>query len=129
MRQRVIQALRGLDPISVENPVHPGTPDVNHTGGWIELKAIEAWPVRPTTPLRIPHFTPEQRVWLTRRWRADRRAWLFILVANDWLLFEGETGARIVGHTPRADLLTHAIARWTPMLVDEQLRAAVSPKN
>lgn len=126
MRQRVITALRSLDPISVENVAHPGTPDVNCTAGWIELKCADAWPAREHTPLRLPHFTPEQRVWLLRRWRADRRAWLLLRVHNDWLLFTGEAAAQHVGRVSRGDLLRVASAHWYPVLDDNRLRVLLS---
>ena len=96
-----------LDPVRVENPLHPGTPDVNlSTGVWIELKCIAAWPVRDTTAVRIPHYTPQQRVWLYRRWIAAPGSTLLLLeVRSDrqWLLFDGDVAAKLVGRKNTAE--------------------------
>lgn len=95
-----------LDPVRVENPVGPGTPDVNLvTGAFIELKAIERFPVRASTIVRIQTYTAQQRVWLLRRWRAGGGAWLALYVASCrlWFLFDGEA-AQQVGRVPYADL-------------------------
>ncbi len=131
MRQRVILALKGMDPISVENFAHPGTPDINFTGGFIELKCCNEWPIRKTTPLRVPHFKPQQRVWLTRRWRTNQRAWMLLRVGRDhdavWMLLAGDRAADIVGTATKAVLMTSAIGLWMPHLIDEQLRALVHP--
>ena len=78
-----------LDPVRVENPIHPGTPDVNLVGRWIELKCIPAWPVRDTTVVRIPHYTPQQRVWLYRRTSAG----LELVLAVRHLFDAGENAA------------------------------------
>jgi len=89
-----------LDPVRVENPIHPGTPDVNTIGCWIELKCVEGWPVRESTPLRISHFVPAQRVWLYRRWKhAPGTTFLLLEVRAErqWLLFDGDVAAKIVG--------------------------------
>lgn len=58
----------------IENKLREGIPDVNFalthppTGrtvsGWCELKNIAAWPVRPATPLHIPHLKLEQVEWM-----------------------------------------------------------------
>ena len=111
MRQRVVKALKSLDAISVENSVYPGTPDVNYIGGWIELKWVRSWPKRESTPLRLPHFTPQQRVWLQRRERKGGHAFVFLQVANDYLLFDASTAADLLGETPRHELLEAAL--WT----------------
>lgn len=89
MRSTVVKVLKPFDAISVENPAYPGTPDVNSTLGWIELKEAKRWPRGAHTPLRLPHFTQQQRVWLTRRARVDRgRVWLLLKVGEEWLLYD-----------------------------------------
>jgi len=99
-----------LDPVRVENPIHPGTPDVNLANGfWVELKTIARWPARDTLLLRIKHFTPQQRVWLYRRWKyAPGSTYLLLEVRSErqWLLFDGDVAAKIVGRSTEA---THRV--------------------
>lgn len=111
MRRRVVRELRELDAVSVENPVHPGTPDVNFIGGWVELKWARRWPERGG-PLRLDHFTREQRVWLRRRWHRGGAAWLLLQVGREWMLFDGEVAAHVVGRSTRGELQRHAAAHW-----------------
>lgn len=103
-----------LDPVRVENPIHPGTPDVNLCNGiWVELKSIAGWPVRDTTNVRIPHYTPQQRVWLYRRWKfAPGSTFLLLEVraAQQWLLFDGDVAAKVVGRAPAVRHRTSARA-------------------
>ena len=109
----------GLDPVRVENSACPGTPDVNYTGGWIELKHENEWPKRVDTPLRVPHFTPQQRVWLIRRYLKGGRAFMLLRVKHDWLLFDGVTAAKIVGHLSKQELIMHALM-YCPGGIDRQ---------
>src|SRR5271170_1566795 len=98
---RPFLAAAKLDPVRVENPIHPGTPDVNLcTGLWIELKHLPKWPVRATTNVRISHFTSQQRVWLYRRWKSAPGSTLLLLEVGadrQWLLFDGDVAAKDVG--------------------------------
>jgi hypothetical protein len=105
-------AMEGLDPVRVENPALPGTPDVNYVEGWVELKSIHKWPVRSETPVRCEHFTPEQRVWLVRRCRAGGRAHLLVRVGQDILLFDGVTAALHFGKVNKSRLLELAVKVW-----------------
>lgn len=97
MWDKLGEAMReiNLDPIRVENPAHPGTPDVNFVQGWVELKFMPKWPDDSFRPVRLPHPPqPQQKVWLARRWHHGGPAWLCLLVGNhytgeDWLLFKG----------------------------------------
>lgn len=115
MRQRIVKMLTeaGLDAGSVENTAGPGTPDVQYVGGWAELKWIEDWPKRASTPVVIDHFTPQQRVWAIRRSIVDPGGiWLILQIekAKTWLLFRG-SDVREVGKTlTRIDLHRLAVA-------------------
>jgi len=104
---RPILVAAKLDPVRVENPIHPGTPDVNLADGrWIELKCIAEWPARTTSLVQIRHYTPQQRVWLYRRWRYVPGSTLLLLeVRTDrqWLLFDGDVAARVVGRSTTAE--------------------------
>lgn len=123
MRQHIIKVLRPFDAISVENSAYPGTPDIWFIEGGIELKWIREWPLKTETPVRIDHFTQQQRVWLKRRWHYGGNVWLLLCAQGDWLLFDGETAARHVGLVTKADLYRYAHSAWGhPGLDEEQLR-------
>jgi hypothetical protein len=118
-----------LDPVRVENPIHPGTPDVNLSDGkWIELKTVDRWPVRENTILRIGHYTPQQRVWLYQRWKYAPGSTLLLLEVRSerqWLLFDGDVAAKVVGRVTaaehranaRAQLDVHDLAELPKILV------------
>lgn len=131
-RQVVIKALNkaGLDACSVENPAYPGTPDVQHIDGWLELKWKEKWPAREDTAVRLPHFTPQQRCWLMRRHVACRKMFerrgtehglayllLYVEETREHLLFSGERAARYVGkdEATRAKLYEWALVQTTDL--------------
>jgi hypothetical protein len=123
MRNRVIRALKPLHAVSVENGCGPGTPDVNCTTCWIELKSLPAWPKRPETPVRIDHLTPQQRVWLWARDKAGGAAWLLLKVADDWLLFQPPvvTAPAFGREWPKQMLINVAAEIWFGGLVDAEL--------
>jgi hypothetical protein len=87
LRPRLVDL--SLDPVRVENMVERGTPDVNYTHGWIELKYLEAWPARETTKVALPKLEVWQVAWLMRRWGAGSLAWLMLRVEDQLLLFSG----------------------------------------
>jgi len=110
MRRPVVDALRNLDAIAVENSAYPGTPDVAYIGGWIELKESDEWPKRPTTPLRLPHFTKHQRAWIRRH--SHRGGTVFVLLKvgkKEWFLIDGVEAADKLGVSTRAQI--ESIAR------------------
>ena len=122
-RQRVIRALKPLHAIPVENPMRPGTPDVNYADGWIELKWLRRWPKRAETEVKIPHFTPWQRRWLEKRHAISKSGacWLILQVGREWMLFTGRDAAEYVGHLSRKGLYKVARARWPSGLKDKEL--------
>lgn len=129
MRARVIKALRSLDAIAVENSARPGTPDVNFSEGWVELKDMERWPKSMFTPLRVRHFTPQQRIWLARRYKKGGNVWLLLRVQNDWLLFDGQTAATHLGLRTRAELTALAHRVWHKRLNEQEFRETVRQRK
>lgn len=120
-RQRVIRALKSLDARPIENPIGPGTPDVNYIEGWIELKWLRRWPKGALTVVQLPHFTTRQRRWLNRRFNKGGNAWLLLQCGREWLLFTGRDAHEYVGRMTRRGLYRCARARWTNGLKNEEL--------
>lgn len=120
-RQIVVSALKGLHAISVENKIHPGTPDVNYMEGWIELKWLRAWPKRGDTVVRLSHFNVSQRLWLKRRCNLGGSSWLLLQCRREWLLFTGRDAADYVGRVTRDGLYRCARVLWTQGLIKREL--------
>lgn len=97
IRGKVVAALKPLRAFAVENLCDEGTPDIALTTGWIEVKRADAWPVRESTPLRLRHFTPAQRVFLREWCRAGGRAWAYLAVGTEAFLFNGTWAADHLG--------------------------------
>jgi len=126
MRGKVVKALRGLDGFAVENPCLPGTPDLNYIDGWIELKWLPRWPAQERSRVSVPHFTPQQRLFLTERWRKGGSVFLLLQVRTDWLLFTGPVAAEHLGRVPRRELERVACAAWrTQVNMKRELGAAL----
>lgn len=125
LNKRICAAIRRLDPVRVENVVQAGTPDINCTVGWIECKQLRRWPSKGGL-VRCEHFTPQQRVWLEKRAAARGRCWLVAQVGRTYLLFEGDTAAKVFGHSSEATLRSKAIGVWDGKLKDEEFEACLS---
>ena len=103
----------GLDPQRIEDVTGRGTPDVNYNPGWIEMKYLAVWPVRPDTPVRIKTLVerPQQVAWLTRRWTSGGPAWLMVRVHHQYFLFAGPDSRAIRGGVPRREF--EQISVWS----------------
>jgi hypothetical protein len=122
MRKRLVATLKPLHALAVENPTHPGTPDVNYTLGWIELKWMKRWKNNAhRSPVLIEHFTPQQRWWLRKRWEAGGKAFLMLQVGREYLLFTGDVAAEHVGLVPKGKLVEVAYKYWPKGLKKEEL--------
>ena len=113
LRGNLVKALQQLDAVAVENPCSPGTPDINCTLGWIEVKKTKAWPKRSSTPVRLDHpLLPSQRVWIRRRLMRGGHVWVFVQIGRDYLLFSGGYAILGFGEATRHDLLRNSLAHW-----------------
>lgn len=115
-----------LDLIRVENAIVPGTPDVNGTDFWVELKSVEG-PREATKPVLVEHFTPEQRLWVGRRWRAGGRVYLLIRVSVGkvvtFVLLDGNVATDNLGKVNLAELRRQSVRSWVAHLDFEELAA------
>lgn len=99
----------------IENAAESGTPDLyfkcRGVSGWIELKRLEAFPVRESTIARVDHFTPAQQLWIRQH---GPGAWLFVQVGAEYFLFD-HLGAQLVAQGGER-------ARWEAWARDRWLR-------
>jgi len=95
----------------------PGTPDVSFgisrgLQGWMELKAIDDWPRRDSTIVRIRHLTRVQKLWLTRRGETGASCWILVRVKRDYLLFHWTNIDRL-GEMTRSEMYDAATRVYT----------------
>ena len=129
MRRKVTKALKPLHAVAVENRVGPGTPDVNHIHGWVELKWVRAWPKRETTVPRFKHFTQDQRAWMMRRWRAaPGSVHLLLQCRQEWFMFTAPAAVELVGAATRQELTEQASLYMPTGLNTEELIKWLCPE-
>lgn len=118
VRSRVVAALKPLRAFAVENVCDAGTPDVALTTGWIEIKRVDAWPKLARTPMRLAHFTPDQRVFLREWCRAGGRAWVLLAMGGrhnlhaEGALLPGAWAADHLGYASREVIEVNSILYW-----------------
>jgi hypothetical protein len=100
-----------------EDYLSVGIPDFSYDiegmagSGWIEMKRKKSWPVRPTTPLRLKHFTKEQKAWLYKHGHFNKRCWLFLQVEQEYFLFDYKH-CQEVGNLTKWDMWAACIGYW-----------------
>jgi len=126
MRGNFVKFLKGLglDAVAVENPIFPGTPDVNYLHGWVELKWIRSWPKNPETPVRLKRYTNSQKLWIRRRTLAGGKAFLLVQCKREWFLFKHPETMEIDG-TPRQNFYDKAYRIWRNGLNTEEVMEAL----
>jgi hypothetical protein len=121
--------LRGkVDTTRHEDAIGLGIPDVsygvNGVNGWIELKHSPDFPKKDATPVRLRHFTDEQRLFLISRGETGGYCWVLWQIKRDYFLFD-HTVVWQLGDLPKQGLLDHAYRHWTPKLDTETLIEAL----
>jgi hypothetical protein len=129
MRQTFCRLTAALDPVPIENllvgETGIGTPDVNLIPCWCELKWAKSWPKRESTPLRLPHFSGDQREWARRRSAAGGLCFLVLQVGPEWFVF-GYPAMREVGFLTRQELREKARQYFPSKPTPEALCLALS---
>ncbi len=83
----------------VENRVKKDTPDLyisvraspctddRPLTGWIELKCLDAFPVKATTTVKLAHWTNGQRYWAIRHQTYGGNTWLVVQIGDEVFVF------------------------------------------
>lgn len=119
LSHRVIQSLRGMHPVPVDNPRRAGTPDINYIEGWLELKYLPSWPKRAETKVKIRCWTKKQMIWHYLRTSSGGRSFVLLQVGRDHLLFDGGVAALCFNESTQEDMRRLAIKVWDKYPGDE----------
>ena len=113
MRQKIVKLLKPIGAFPVENPCLPGTPDVNHWHGWIELKYKRSWPRKVNTIIRLTDFTRQQKRFLRNRFNGNQDAFLLVQInGSEWLLYKGNEVDPVSRDYNREQLCENAYKHW-----------------
>lgn len=110
----------------VENPANPGMPDVyftlkkTGTMGWIELKYAHEWPKRETTPLKLKHFTKQQRSFFRRHGEIGANLFILLQVDREYFLLNYPV-CLAIGTLTRTDYPIKSIGYWENRIYYDQL--------
>jgi hypothetical protein len=104
----------------IENGTANGIPDVMFSakwrrkkrGGWIELKRVREYPKRSNTPIRIDHFTKEQKLFMRLHGRITGSVYLLLLIESDWYIFDHVHIDKIGETATRFDLMAMSVHWW-----------------
>ena len=114
----VIAGLKGLAICQRHEDMYStGIPDISYDiegmkgSGWIEMKAIPDWPKKENTIVRLEHFTKQQRAWIIKHGSKNARTFIFLRVANDYLIFDW-TAATLIGNTVKELLYEACVRSW-----------------
>lgn len=129
MRVRMGEGKHWREATRHEDALQAGISDVSYISanghhGWIELKKLAEWPKRPSTIVRLDHYTDAQRIFLKRKGRRGGFTWLFLKVDRDHLLFDW-IGAQRVGQVNQEDLVGAARRVWRDKMNWKELGEAL----
>lgn len=106
----------------VENMCDLGTPDVSvclwGMEGWVELKFLRNPPIRPTTPVRLAHWTEHQIKWVSDRYAAGGRVMILLQIGEGlrrrFYALDPPGAVRILNREPISQLRTASRGSWGP---------------
>lgn len=95
-----------------EEAYQKGVADVSFVqdglNGWIELKNLTAWPVRPKTIVKFSRYTQDQKDFLRAKGEHTGMAFLLAKIDRDYLLWDWEA-AQDIGTLNTADTIESAL--------------------
>ncbi len=108
----------------IENAFYKGVPDVNFLvggiEGWLELKFLHNFPKKESTPVKIPHFTQEQKLWHKERFENHGLTAMLLQVDDHYFLFVGDKIA-LVNNLSKKGMIKNANKCWRKRINFEEL--------
>jgi len=105
-----------------------GLPDVHfiirEVPGWIELKDLDDWPKRESTPLRIKHFSQKQRIWLHAYGMSNGRAFIIVHFGDECFLYDWRASFSL-GEWSQGEMRKHCLMVWKDKEAPAYTQAAV----
>lgn len=118
---------------SHEDQFSEGIPDLSFgsrgVNGWIELKFIEKYPIKLTTPIKPKKYTPEQVNWLTKRGKKGGLCWVLVKVAEDFFLFSFGQARRVRAGMTREEYRKFSVMVWTRSIDPDQFIEVITDVN
>jgi hypothetical protein len=99
-------------PVKHADPYTPGIADmsgfvVGVGNVFIEAKALDRWPARDGTIVKLTRYTDDQRYFLI-----NRNGFLLLRVVRDYLLFYGAGALLKAGNVTKGELFDLALGFW-----------------
>ena len=120
MRSHMCRLLKTWHAVPIESGLAAGVPDVNYIDGWIECKSVDL-PKKPTTVIRVKHFSQDQKFWLTERWQRGGASSVMLKTGPWWLLFDAPVAVEIVGKVTILQLTDRCVEGWARMPKKDEL--------
>lgn len=102
-----------------------GIPDLSYgakgVNGWIELKQVKDWPMKPDTPVDLNHFTPLQVNWLRRRGKKGSRCYVLIKISNEYFVFSFLSAMSLRAGMTRKEFYEDCILSWDGLIYPDEL--------
>ena len=113
--------------VRIESSTMSGIPDIIYSmegvRGFIELKYIKHWPKRVNTIIRLKHFTPLQRLFLSSHEESAGHCFIFLKIERDYLLFSAPLDVCTnIGFLRRKELEKLAKKIWHGKINFDELR-------
>lgn len=110
---------------SHEDRYSTGIPDLSYgardVNGWIELKQVRKWPVKPATPVNLDHFTASQVNWLRKRGKKGGRCFILVRVDTEYFVFSFHEARLLRAGMTQEAFREKCIQSWSGKIYPEEL--------
>ena len=116
---------------SHEDALSEGIPDLSYgidgVNGWIELKQIDNFPVRPETKMKPKKYTVEQVNWLVKRGKKGGKCFVMVKIGNyDYYIFNWNKAHMVREGMTQEEYKKECIKHWHKQVEHAYLRMVLT---